>query len=86
MSSTPKSVSITRAKRDLARLAKSQEPVQVTVRGQPAFELRLIAQPVRDPEAARRAVERIKLIGAKYKPSKKHGGTRAVRELRDRGE
>lgn len=81
-----KSVSITQAKRQLSRLAATQEPVQLTMRGQPVGLLRVYAEPKRDPEAARAAFDRLERLAAKRKPSKKHGATRAVRELRDRGE
>ena len=77
---------VTEAKKNLARLGQAAEPVEVTLRGNPVFTMRIVAHPVRDREAALRAVERIKQIGAKYKPSRKHGATRAVRELRDHGE
>lgn len=81
-----KTASITEAKRKLSRLAQTQEPVQLTMRGQPLGVLRIYAEPKRDPEAERAAFERLKRLAATCKPSKKHGATRAVRELRDRGE
>jgi hypothetical protein len=81
-----KTFTITEAKRKLSRLATSQEPVQLTMRGQPIGQLRVYAEPKRDPEAARAAFDRLKRLAATRKPSKKHGATRAVRELRDRGE
>jgi hypothetical protein len=34
-------------------------------------------------ETAKEAARRIREIGLKYKPSKKHGATKALRELRD---
>lgn len=81
-----KQVSITEAKRKLSKLATSNEPVQLTMRGQPVGLLRVYAEPKLDPAAARAAFEQLKRLAAKRKPSRKHGATRAVRDLRDRGE
>ena len=62
------------------------EPLQVTLRGQPHYTMHIVGQPERDPEAATRAVARIKQIGSKYAPSRTQGATPSIRKLRDRGE
>ena len=81
-----KQLSITQAKRDLSRLVTQREPVAVTIRGKSIGLLRMYAEPVFDLVQSRAAFERLRALAAKRKPSKKHGATRAVRELRDRGE
>jgi len=85
-----KTVTITEAKKNLRGILQADEPVQVTLRGQPAGVLRVIAEPKVDRErareAGRRLVELSERLAAKHRPSKKHGGTQAVRDLRDHGE
>lgn len=48
--------------------------------------LRVIAQAAANPQRAREAAAAIRQLGARHKPSKKHGATAAIRELRDGGD
>jgi hypothetical protein len=73
-------------KKPTSPLGEVTGPVQMTMRSQPHYTMHIVGQPERDPDAAVRAVERIKQIGSKYAPSKSQGATPSVRKLRDRGE
>ena len=81
-----KSISITQARRKLGELVRTPETVELTHRGTPVGTLRVYAEAHYDRDKAREAARRIREIGLKYKPSKKHGGTQALRDLRDDGE
>ena len=82
-----KTLTITQARRQLGELVKSHETVEVTHRGEAIGTLRAgtKSEPY-DRDRAMAAARRIREIGLKYKPSKKHGGTKALRQLRDHGE
>ena len=83
-----KTLTLTQARRQLGELVRSHETVEVTHRGEAIGTLRGGAQTEvpYDRERAIAAAQRLREIGLKYKPSKKHGGTRALRQLRDHGE
>ena len=86
-----KTLTITQARRRLGELVKSHETVEVTHRGEAIGTLRggAQAEPPYDRERAMAAARHIRelseMLAAKYKPSKKHGATQAVRKLRDHG-
>lgn len=48
--------------------------------------MRVIALAAPNPQRAREAAAAIRKIGARHKPSKKHGAAAAIRELRDGGD
>ena len=81
-----KTISITQARRKLGELVRTPATVEVTSRGTPVGTLRVYAEANYDRDRAVEAARRIREIGAKYKPSRTHGATKAVRTLRDDGE
>ena len=85
-----KTLTLTQARRQLGELVRSHETVEVTHRGEAIGTLRGGAgaqgEAPCDRDRAMAAARRLREIGLKYKPSKKHGGTRALRQLRDHGE
>ena len=84
-----KTVTLTEARRQLGELVNSAEPVEITRRGERIGTLRGEAEAPVDREKAMAAARGIRALSerlaAKRKPSKKHGATQAVRDLRDRG-
>ncbi len=85
-----KTVSITQARRQLGKLVRTPETVEVTHRGTPVGTLRIYAEAHYDREKAMAAARGIRELSAKLvakrKPSKKNGATKAVRDLRDNGD
>lgn len=80
-----KSVSLTQARRGLSKLIASEQAVEVTSRGQAVGTLRIYAEATVDRDKAMEAARQLRAIGSKYRPSKRHGGAAAVRQLRDHG-
>jgi len=84
-----KTVTLTQARNKLGELVQQGEPVELTRRGQSIATLRVFAKPKVDREAAIKAAHDIRelsaRLAAKRKPSKRHGATKAVRDLRDDG-
>jgi hypothetical protein len=80
-----KPVSITPAKRKLAEAARTAQPVEIAPATTAGGTLRIFAEVHYDADKAIAAAKRIREIGTKYKPSKKHSGAKALRDLRDDG-
>lgn len=80
-----KTVSITHPKRKPGAV-QAVVPSQAVAPRLEGGTLRVLAQATFDPQRAREAAAKIRQLGLKYKPSKKHGATAAVRDLRNRGE
>lgn len=77
------SISMTKARRELARLCQSPETFSLTNRGNEVAMLRVFAKSKFDPEKAKAAGLRILEISKSIKPSRAKGATQLVRELRD---
>ena len=82
-----KTLTLTQARQQLGELMHAAEPVKLTRRGQPIGTLHVEAQaePAHDRDRAMAAARRLREIGMTRKPSKTHGGAKAVRKLRDDG-
>ena len=84
-----KTLTLTQARRQLGELVDAAEPVERTRRGVPIGTPRPSVRAPYNRDAAIEAARGIRELGERlatwHKPSKKHGGTRALRELRDHG-
>lgn len=77
-----RTISVTEAKKGLTQLAAEGQSFNLTSRGHELASFRVFVQPKFDPVKAKASWEAFKAIRS-AKPSKKDGGTRAIRELRD---
>lgn len=77
------SISMTRARRDLAHISQSPDTYQLTSRGQEVATLRVFAKVSFDPAKAKAAGQRMLAASRSVKPSRAKGATALVRELRD---
>lgn len=78
-----RNVSISEAKKDLSRLARSEQMFRLTSRGNEVAQVRIFATAKFDPAKAAAAAKRIAELGAKVKPSRKYGAAALVRKVRD---
>ena len=76
-------LSITEAKKGLARLVETEQTVTLTRRGQEVGHVRFFATAAFDPAKASAAAKRIRELGANVKPSSKYGAAALVRKVRD---
>lgn len=77
------SISMTKARRELASISQSPDTYHLTSRGQEVATLRVFAKVKFDPEKAKEAGERMLAISRSIKPTRAKGATALVRELRD---
>ncbi len=78
-----RTVSITDAKRDLSHLARSDQSLRLTSRGNEVAQVRIFATAKFDAVKAAEAARRIRAMGADVKPSKKYGAAALIRKVRD---
>ena len=76
-------LSITEAKKGLARLVETEQTVTLTRRGQEVGHVRFFATAAFDAAKASAAAKRIRELGANIKPSSKYGAAALGRKGRD---
>lgn len=76
-------ISMTQARRELARISQTPDDYNLTSRGESVAVLHVGAAPKFDPEKAQEAARRILALSEQAKIVPGQGATQLIRELRD---